>query len=192
MENKKENIKLTPEEGSNLIEKQINQKHYMFWKYNYEKYNENWNYDLKEFKKVDKSFGNKNPRKLSNYEQFAGDCHRLVVPKTFIQAFDDPEIAILLAEYARYSMTLPVNKYGFYSIAYSTIEKDIRLSEYKQRKISNYLAQRGYIDIKSYNYVNSNVEYIRFYRFNDDFTLKKLKEYREKSFVETPYIDKQD
>ena len=112
--------------------------------------------------------------------------------KYSIKELADPEIAILLAEYARYSMTLPVNKYGFYCIAYSTIEKDISLSEYKQRKISNYLAEKGYIDIRSYNYENSNIEYKRFYRFNDDFTFKKLKEYREKAFVETPYIDKQD
>lgn len=193
MANKRKDYnKINDYEEMEILNNLINSGKYVYWRYKYENYHEDYNYSLKEFKNVGEEYNNKNPKGLSNYEQLAGDSKRLVLAKTMIQAFNSPEMALLLTEYARLSMNLPVNKYGFYCVAYSTIEKDIRLSEHKQRKLSNKLVELGYITIRSYNYENSNVEYKRFYRFNDDFTRKKLEEFRKKSFVETPYINEQD
>lgn len=189
---KREYKKISDFESMEILDNLIQSGRYKFWKYQYETYREDWEYSLEDFKKVDDRYNNHHPNGLSNYEQLAGDSKRLVVAKTMVQAFNDPEMALLLTEYARLSLYLPVNKYGFYCVSYSYIEKDIRMSEYKQRKLSNKLAQLGYIDIKSYNFENSNVEYKRFYRFNDDFSRKKLEEFRKKSFVETPYINEQD
>lgn len=95
-------------------------------------------------------------------------------------------MALLLAEYSRLSLGFDINKYGFFRVAYSTIEKDTGLTEYQQRKYSKILEKLGYITTISFS-----KEKAKFYRFNDDFTREMLLKYIKDSYKQTPYIRKQ-
>jgi hypothetical protein len=154
------------------------------WKYNYVAFNKNNQYNFENFCKEDGSFQNKNI--LSNYEKQSFNSVRLVLAKTFVQAFGSLEMALLLAEYSRLSLKFPINKYGFFRASYKTIQTDTGISEFLQRKHSKKLEELGYITT-----ITFRKEKTKFYKFNDNYTRQKLIEYIKKLFKQTPTIKKQ-
>ena len=185
-QNKKGRLVTNEEEQDFIVNDILNIDERGLWQYNYVDFKKEWQYNYQNFSIMDNSFQNKHPKGLTNYEMQAFNSVRLVLAKTFVQAFDSLEMGLLLAEYSRLSLSFPINKYGFFKASYNTIEKDTGISENLQRKYSKILENLGYIDIVSFR-----KEKKRFYRFNDDFTRKKLIEFIKKSYKQTPYINKQ-
>lgn len=184
MENEKGRL-ITDSAEQDFIEKEILEiDNTGLWNYDYVDFDKNYQYNFENFCKEDNSVQNKNI--ISNYEKQSFKSVRLVLAKTFVQAFDSLEMALLLAEYSRLSLKFPINKYGFFRASYKTIQTDTGISEYLQRKHSKKLEELGYITT-----ITFRKEKTKFYRFNDDYTRQKLIEYIKKSFKQTPTIKKQ-
>ncbi|MFV0274899.1 MAG: hypothetical protein ACK5HL_01500 [Bacilli bacterium] len=186
MSNKKGRLIKQEKEKQFIQDEILNVDDKGLWQYHYVDFKKDYQYNFENFSIMDNVYRNENDRNMTNYEMIAFNAVRLIVAKTFIQAFDSIEMALLLAEYSRLSIGYDVNKYGFFKVSYASVEKDTGLSEYYQKKYGKILEELGYITTISFR-----KEKTKFYKFNDDFTRKKLLEYIKGSYKQTPYIRKQ-
>lgn len=149
------------EEEKRKVNENLKKQNIKEYIYHYEKFDKDKKYSLKEFSDTNKIYNN--PNSLTNYERYAFNTYRIIIPKMFMQYLGVLE-TVYLEEISRFSISLDVNKYGFFTVSRKYIADDIGISPKIQDRLCKKLEKSGLITTYTFGGTNKR----KFYRFNDD------------------------